>query len=80
MNQPARRLVLMTRPGCHLCHRLEQLVRDNADGPVELISRDITTDRELMAKWKDRIPVVLEDDRVLLEGRPDEDEVAEVVG
>jgi glutaredoxin len=73
----ARRLVLYTRPGCHLC--------DDARAELEVVGEpfdeiDIETDDALHARYLERIPVVTLDgeelfqffvDQVVLRGHLD---------
>jgi glutaredoxin len=73
----ARRLVLYTRPGCHLC--------DDARAKLEVVGEpfdeiDIETDDALHARYLERIPVVTLDgeelfqffvDQVVLRGHLD---------
>jgi len=54
------RLVLYTRPGCHLCElALEELVGLNAEGyRFELHEVDIESDEMLLRRMLERIPVL----------------------
>ena len=60
------RVVLVTRAGCHLCDDALALLR--ASG-VEPELADVDADDELYRLYDWRVPVVLVDDRVVLEGR-----------
>ncbi len=56
------RLVLLTRPGCHLCEvAKEAMDRVRAQTGETWHEMDITGDRELEGEYGDRIPVVLLD-------------------
>ncbi|MGH3026890.1 MAG: glutaredoxin family protein [Gaiellaceae bacterium] len=56
------RVVLLSRPGCHLCDDarvvVERVVADLGESYVE---RDITADDELLREHGESIPVVLVD-------------------
>jgi glutaredoxin len=60
MDEP--RLILLTRPGCHLCEAakeaLDRVVAITGDRWVE---RDVTGDLELEREYGDRLPVILLD-------------------
>jgi glutaredoxin len=62
MREP--RLILMTRPGCHLCEdakaALDRVVAVTGDRWTE---RDVSGDPELEREYGDRLPVVLLDGR-----------------
>lgn len=60
------RVVLVTRAGCHLCDDAHTLLRAAGAEP-ELF--DVDADESLFALYDWRVPVVLIDDRVALEGR-----------
>ena len=67
------RVVVLTRPGCHLCADACAVVaRVTADMGVGWVERDITGDGELTAKWGEYIPVVVIDDEVHTWFRVDE--------
>ena len=58
-------LVLVTRKGCHLCEDALRLLRELGQEP-ELA--DVDSDDELFRLYDWRVPVVLLDARVLIEG------------
>lgn len=62
--EPAPRLRLMTRSGCHLCEvaaeTLDRLAAEAGSG-VEAV--DVDTDPDLQSEYGDRVPVVLLDGR-----------------
>ena len=64
MADPAPRLQLLTRAGCHLCltaaETLARIAREAGVGSREV---DVDTDPELQAEYGDRVPVVLLDGR-----------------
>jgi glutaredoxin len=59
------RVVVLTRPGCHLCEDACGVVeRVAADLGIEWAERDISDDADLTAKWGEYIPVVMVDGEV----------------
>ena len=55
-------VVLVTRDGCTLCAQAEPVVaRAAADAGVPLEVRDVDADPDLLARWSDKVPVVLLD-------------------
>ncbi|SNR84607.1 Glutaredoxin [Geodermatophilus saharensis] len=64
MADPAPRLELLTRAGCHLCvAAAETLARIAAEAGVGSREVDVDADPELQAEYGDRVPVVLLDGR-----------------
>jgi glutaredoxin len=62
--EPAPRLQLLTRAGCHLCEAAaETLTRIGAEGGLVPQEVDVDADPELQAEYGDRVPVVLLDGR-----------------
>jgi glutaredoxin len=62
-----RRVIVYSKPGCHLCEdalRLLQGLRAEFDLAIEEI--DITTDRALFKNYFEKIPVLVIDDQVTL--------------
>lgn len=75
------RLTFYTKAHCPLCERLALLVDPHLRGlarehGVRWTECDITTDEAWLARYGERVPVLVCDGRVILEGRPDSDEVA----
>ncbi|HET7309938.1 MAG TPA: glutaredoxin family protein [Mycobacteriales bacterium] len=69
----SRRVVVLTRPGCHLCTDACAVVQRVAtDMDFEWAEQDITGDAELTAKWGEYIPVVIVDGEVHTWFRVDE--------
>jgi glutaredoxin len=67
------RVVVLSRPGCHLCADACAVVaRVAAEVGVGWVERDITGDAELAAKWGEYIPVVVIDGEVHTWFRVDE--------
>jgi len=83
----AMKFHLYSRPECHLCDRLEQLIRPHIDalaqregaGNVHLVKFNIDDDAAWREKFATRIPVLTLNETVLLEGRPDPTEVSRVM-
>jgi glutaredoxin len=64
VTDPAPRLQLLTRAGCHLCAAAaETLERIGAEAGLVPELVDVDTDPELQAEYGDRVPVVLVDGR-----------------
>ena len=64
MTEPAPRLQLLTRVGCHLCvPAMETLARIGAEAGLDPAEVDVDSDPELQAEYGDRVPVVLLDGR-----------------
>ena len=59
------RLVLVTRRGCHLCDQALQVLREMGREP-ELA--DVDADEKLFRLYDWRVPVILVEGRVVLEG------------
>ncbi|GAA1762042.1 glutaredoxin family protein [Luedemannella helvata] len=58
------RLVLLTRPGCHLCDvAKEAMARVSAASGEPWEELDVETDIELETEYGDRLPVILLDGR-----------------
>ncbi len=77
-DRQAHELFLYGHGDCPLCDRLEAIVRPLiADSNVTFTKRDITTHRDWMRAYRDRIPVLTDAvGHVLVEGRPEADAVA----
>jgi hypothetical protein len=64
VGEPAPRLQLVTRAGCHLCEvaaeTLARVAAEVGEVPGEI---DVDADPELQAEYGDRVPVVLLDGR-----------------
>lgn len=72
-----------TKRNCGLCDRLWAMISAviEADGrdDLSLIIIDIDGDPGLIEQFRFRVPVVMHEDAVLLEGRPDEQEVRQAL-
>ena len=71
------RLVLLSRPGCHLCDDA-RVVLERVGAPFDEI--DITSDDALHAAYLERIPVVTLDGEELFEYFVDEPALRRVLG
>lgn len=76
-------LILYSTEGCCLCERLETLMTPHLDrlqrqAGVRLIKRYIAENPVWLETYRYRIPVFVCDGQVLLEGRPQPDEVEQV--
>lgn len=67
------RWLLYTRRGCHLCEQAEDLLA-SWRVPVELV--DVDADAPALAAYGTRVPVLVRDEVVVMEGRFDERELA----
>jgi hypothetical protein len=72
-----RRLVLVTRQGCHLCDQALSLLRSLGHEP-ELA--DVDADDRLHDLYDWRVPVVLLEDRVVAEGKITRAQLEKAVG
>lgn len=58
------RVVLYSKPGCHLCEITQQLLLGvQREFDLTIVETDITQDPALFEKYWDKIPVLLVDDR-----------------
>jgi hypothetical protein len=77
----ADRLVLFTRPGCHLCDVAKEAMGRVAAAAGETWREiDISGDRELEGEYGDRIPVVLLDGKEHGYWRVEEDRLLRDLG
>ena len=68
-------VVLITRQGCHLCDEALDALRSLGVEPEQL---DVDSDDELHRLYDFRVPVVLVDDRVVVEGKIDRDRLGRI--
>lgn len=62
------RVILYSKPGCHLCESaLELLLEIRRETDFELNEIDITADRELFKQYFEKIPVIIINDRITLD-------------
>jgi glutaredoxin len=70
---PTTRVVVLSRPGCHLCADACIVVaRVAADVGVDWAEHDISNDPDLTARWGEYVPVVVVDGEVHTWFRVDE--------
>jgi glutaredoxin len=66
------RIVLYTRPGCHLCDAARETLEKHSDSLPTPIEVDIDTDPSLRARFSTCIPVVEIDGKIRFRGRINE--------
>lgn len=70
------RIILYTKPGCHLCDEMKAIIdRVGRRVPIAMEEIDISTDDELTRRYGLEIPVLLIDDRPGAKHRVTEDEL-----
>lgn len=52
------KIILYSKPGCHLCEGLEEKLNQIAELDIELEIRDINTNSEWWTKYQYEIPVI----------------------
>ena len=63
----SHRVTLYTKPGCHLCESVEQILqRLEPDFDLAVETIDINSDPALAAQFHDKVPVVVIDDQKML--------------
>jgi glutaredoxin len=71
-------LLLYTRRGCHLCEAAEDMLVAHARaGTVEII--DVDGESELQSRYGSRVPVLVANGTVVMEGRFHEPELARLL-
>ena len=75
------KVVLYSKPGCHLCDDARLIIDDVAARvSFEFDEIDIRTADDLFERYRYRIPVITVDGHELLEGRLEASAVADVLG
>lgn len=75
------RVVVLSRPGCHLCADACAVVaRVAGEAGVEWAEQDIDADPDLTARWAEYVPVVLVDGDVHTWFRVDESRLRAALG
>ena len=75
------RVVLYGKPGCGLCDLAESRIRAMAARrPFEIAKVNILEDPAAEARYRDTVPAVEVDGRLVSEGRFDENAVARALG
>lgn len=76
-------LLFYTRSNCGLCERLKAMIAaiidDDGRDDLRLVAIDIDGDPGLIEQFRFRVPVVVCDEAVILEGKPDEQEVRQAL-
>ena len=63
-------VMFYTKAGCHLCDEARDMLDDiAAETAFELTETDIRTSPELFEQYRYRIPVIIIDDTLIVEGR-----------
>jgi len=71
-------LLLYTRRGCHLCEAAEDMLGAHTRaGTVEII--DVDGESDLQSRYGSRVPVLVADGMVVMEGRFHEPELARLL-
>ena len=69
MNDHATKVIVYRKEGCHLCEKvISAIERICVEKPLDVVSRDITTDPHLFERFKDIIPAIEVDGKVRLAG------------
>jgi glutaredoxin len=69
MTKPLPHVTFYTKAGCHLCEEARDLLDDiAAQYPYELTEIDIRTTPELFELYRYRIPVIIINDTIVVEG------------
>ena len=82
VRSPVIALTLYSRPGCHLCDDMKATVdrvSRSMPGSITVDEVDISTDRELEARYGLEIPVLLVNGRKAAKVRVTEDELRRVL-
>src|SRR5881296_2692166 len=73
---PMTRVTLYSKPDCCLCDEVRETIeRIGCDLPIELEQVDVTSDRALFDRYRERLPVVLVDGVEAFELAVDEQEL-----
>jgi len=64
------RLTILTGPGCHLCDEMKETIQKvSTETPISLETVDITTNRDLLKKYRTEIPVLFYNEREIVRHR-----------
>jgi len=76
-------LLFYTRNNCGLCDRLKAMIvvviDDDGRDDLRLVAINIDGDPGLIEQFRFRVPVVMCEQEVILEGKPDEQEVRQAL-
>jgi hypothetical protein len=81
VSKPEQRVLLLTRPGCHLCEQAREIIaKVTAELGVSWIERDITGSPDDLTDYADMIPVTFVDGVQLDFWRVSEDRLRAALG
>ncbi|MEO8210089.1 MAG: glutaredoxin family protein [bacterium] len=70
------KLILYTKPSCHLCDEMKIILRSmKKDLEFDLEEFNIETDERLYEKYKEKIPVLMIDNRIFAKFRLKEEKL-----
>ena len=73
-------VILYTRPGCHLCDEMKDVIRRVAQHvPLALEEIDISADAELEARYRVEIPVLMIDGKKAAKHRITENDLRRIL-
>jgi|GEM_PF-386256 len=78
------RIILYSKPGCHLCDVARSVIDDIAaqpeyQGTFTIDEVNIQLDPVVFARYRYRIPVIQLDDKIIAEGNIDTDNIPDIV-
>jgi len=74
------RLTILTGPGCHLCDEMKETIQKvSTKIPISLETVEITTNRDLLKKYRTEIPVLFYNDREIARHRIDDIDLREKI-
>lgn len=73
-------VIFYTKAGCHLCEEARENLEEIAgETDYQLTEIDIRSDMAIFAEYRYRIPVIIINQRTLLEGRIEAQELAQAL-
>ena len=74
------KLILYTKPGCHLCDEMKQVLND-LPGDIKIIIEEVNieTETSLREKYKYKIPVLTLNGRVIAKYRTDRERLIRIL-
>ena len=74
------KLTLYTKPGCHLCDEMKQVLND-LPGDIKIIIEEVNieTETSLREKYKYKIPVLILNGRVIAKYRTDRERLIRIL-
>jgi thiol-disulfide isomerase/thioredoxin len=76
------KLIIYSRPGCHLCDEMKAIVQRvarSAPGPIRIEEIDISTDPDLEARYGVEIPVLFVDGKKAAKYRVTEEDLTRIL-